>query len=147
MTPSELLTLIEGDTLANQLATAGDDAGCALRCIQIAPHVRVPVTADSLKYAAVTSLAWAKIKLARDNPNTPTELKIACISFIDWVDSGRTMNLDLPLVQGMLAGLIAAELVDRSVAEEMTASQSVPQVITANDVSTAMLPRRPGGKI
>jgi len=147
MTPTELLALIDSDSVASALAVAGDDAGCAARCVQIATPVRVPVAADTIKYSAVTSLSWAKIKLARDSAASPVELRMICISFIDWVDSGRTINFDLPLVQGMLARLIAAGLVDQAVADQMIAMQSVPQTITANDVSAAMLPRRPEGKI
>jgi hypothetical protein len=47
----------------------------------------------------------------------------------------------------MLSAMVQAEIVSQATADAIVAKSWVPQAITANDVSAAMSPRRPGGRI
>ena len=58
-----------------------------------------------------------------------------CITFLDWVKSGRPIDFDMAEVVGMLAGLVAVGLVTSQQAIDMDARATVAQVITSNQVS------------
>jgi hypothetical protein len=135
MSMSPLLSLIQSDPQASQMFAAGNDSGCRDRLIEIAPKIRVPVSAADIKYHAVISGSWAKIKLAIVSSTAPDEIKAACISFVDWVDSGRPIDFDLSIVQQMLGGLVQAGLVDQSTADIMDELQTVAPQITIDEVS------------
>jgi hypothetical protein len=70
-----------------------------------------------------------------------------CFQFIDQVQSGRPIDFALPQVAAMLAAMVQAQIVSQATADAIVAKSWVPQIITANDVSAAMSPRRPGGRI
>jgi hypothetical protein len=135
MNADELRELLESDAEASQLFAVGNDASCRDRLLVIAPKIRVPVSAADIKYHAVLSGSWAKIKLAIVSPVAPDQIKAACISFIDWVDSGRPIDFDLPIVQQMLGGLLQAGLVDGATAELMDNLQDTAPVISVDEVS------------
>jgi len=138
LTPQQLKQLIESDTEASEHYAAGRHAACAARCSVIAPTIRVQVAADTIQREASLSGSWAKIVLARESTATPVELKGVCITLLDWVDKGRTIDFDLPQVQGMLAALVAANIVPQSEADALNASASVPQTFTTDDIQQAM---------
>jgi hypothetical protein len=147
MTPIELLALIDGDTVASGKAAIGDDSGCAARCIVIAPPVRVPVPAAELQYEAMLGMSWGVMKVKASQAEVALEIRALCYQFIDQVQSGRPIDFALPQVSQMLAAMVATGIVSQATADAIIAKSWAPQTITANDVSAAMSPRRPGGRI
>lgn len=134
MTNEELKTLIESDAEALAHFLASRDQLCAERCSVIAPTIRVPVPAADIQYDASVNGVWAKITIARES-TAPDEIKGICITFLDWVKSGRPIDFDMPEVVGMLAGLVAVGLVTSQQAIDMDARATVAQIITSNQVS------------
>lgn len=135
MTNAELTALIESDSVALAHFLASRDQLCAERCSAIAPAIRVPVAAADIQYDASVNGVWAKITIARESAATPDEIKGICITFLDWVKSGRPIDFDMPEVVGMLAGLVAVGLVTSQQAIDMDARATVAQVIASNQVS------------
>jgi len=135
MTIAELTALIASDGIATNHFLASRDQLCAERCSAIAPTIRVPVPAADIQYDASVNGVWAKITIARESSATPDEIKGICITFLDWVKSGRPIDFDMAEVVGMLAGLVAVGLVTSQQAIDMDARATVAQVITANQVS------------
>lgn len=138
MTPSELKTLIESDPAALSLYQAGRLAACADRCSVVAPPFRRSVEASEIQRHASLSGAWAKIVLARESDQTPSELRAVCITFLDWVAKDWPINFDLSQVQQMLGGLVQAGLVTSEQAAELTALGNYPQVFSTDDILAAM---------
>jgi hypothetical protein len=147
MTPEELLTLIDSDPDASARATLGDDSGCALRCVAIAPHVRQPVSAGDCQYESMIGLSWGTMRVMATDATVPAQTRALCFQFIDQVQSGRPIDFALPQVAAMLAAMVQAQIVSQATADAIVAKSWVAQTITANDVSAAMSPRRPGGRI
>jgi len=135
MTIAELTALIASDGIATNHFLASRDQLCAERCSAIAPTIRVPVPAADIQYDASVNGVWAKITIARESSSTPDQIKGICITFLDWVKSGRPIDFDMPEVVGMLAGLVTVGLVTSQQAIDMDARGTVSQVITANQVS------------
>jgi len=135
MTTDELKALIESDQTASDHFAAGRDIQCAERCSEIAPTVRTPVSAADIQYHASKNGVWAAITLARESAEIPIQIRGVCITFLDWVKSGRPIDFDMPEVQQMLGGLIQAELVTQQQAAELNAMANASQTITANEVS------------
>lgn len=135
MTPAELKTLIESDAEALGHFLASRDQLCAERCSIIAPTIRVPVPAADIQYDASVNGVWANITLARESADTPVQIKGICLTFLDWIKSGRPIDFDMVEVQEMLAGLVAAGLVTSQQAIDMDAKATVGQVITSSQVS------------
>ena len=142
MTPEQLKTLIESDAAATASAAIGADAECATRCSVIAPHVRQPVSAADVQYTASVNGVWATITLARESAVTADPIKGICITFLDWIRSGRAIDFDMLEVQAMLGGLIQSGLVTQAQADTLNEQGSVAQVITADQVSAAMAASR-----
>ena len=135
MTNEELKTLIESDAVALAHFVASRDQLCAERCSLIAPTIRVPVPAADIQYSAAVNGVWAKITIARESSATPDEIKGICITFLDWVKSGRPIDFDMPEVVGMLAGLVAVGLVTSQQAIDMDAQATVGQTFSAPQIS------------
>jgi hypothetical protein len=135
MTTEELKTLIESDEEASAHFAASRDRLCAARCSVIAPTIRVPVSSADIQYSAAINGVWAKITIAREAETTPQEIKGICITFLDWVKSGRPIDFDMPEVQQMLGGLVLSELVTQEQADALDSQATVPQVITETQVS------------
>ena len=135
MTNEELKTLIESDAVALAHFVASRDQLCAERCSLIAPTIRVPVPAADIQYSAAVNGVWAKITIARESSATPDEIKGICITFLDWVKSGRPIDFDMPEVVGMLAGLVAVGLVTSQQAIDMDAQATVGQTFSASQIS------------
>jgi hypothetical protein len=135
MTNAELTALIASDSVALTHFVASRDQLCAERCSAIAPTIRVPVPAADIQYDASVNGVWAKITIARESSATPDQIKGICITFLDWVKSGRPIDFDMPEVVAMLAGLVTAGLVTAQQAIDMDARATVAQVITSNQIS------------
>ena len=142
MNAQDIKTLIESDAAAAASAAIGADAECASRCSAIAPQVRQPVTAADVQYTASINGVWGTINLARESTQTPDQIKGVCITFLDWIKSGRAIDFDMPQVQSMLGGLIQSGLVTQAQADTLNAQGSVAQVITSDQVSAAMAASR-----
>jgi hypothetical protein len=138
MTPAELKTLIESDSEALTLWKAGRHAACAVRCSVIAPTVRRLVTADEIQLHASKNGTWAAITLARESSETPVLIKGVCITFLDWIKSGRAIDFDLSEVQQMVGGLIQSQLVSAEQAAQLDAMANEKQTFTTDDVQQAM---------
>jgi hypothetical protein len=138
MTPSELKTLIESDAEASQCWADRRDAACASRCSVIAPVVRQPVDGGLIQKIASMNGVWAKITLARESAETPSQIKGICITFLDWVRKDWRIDFDLPEVQQMLGGLIQSGLVTEQEVAVLDAAANVPQTFTTDDVQQAM---------
>ena len=135
MTNEELKTLIESDAVALAHFVASRDQLCAERCSAIAPTIRVPVPAADIQYDASVNGVWANITLARESADTPLQIKGICLTFLDWIKSGRPIDFDMVEVQAMLAGLVAAGLVTSQQAIDMDAEATVGQTFTASQIS------------
>jgi len=136
MTPEALKLLIESDQEAAKYFEAGNDTSCAKRLSEIADPIRSPASADDLQRVASLSGGWARVVLAsRESSQAPDEIKGVCITFVDWVKAGRVLDFDLPQVQAMIDGLIAAGVVTKEIADELSHLGTVPQIVTTNEVS------------
>ena len=135
MNTEQLKTLIESDAEAAAHFAASRDQLCAERCSVIAPAIRVPVPAADIQYDASVNGVWANITLARESADTPLQIKGICLTFLDWIKSGRPIDFDMPEVQTMLAGLLAAGLVTSQQAIDMDAQATVGQAFTASQIS------------
>ena len=135
MSPDDLRKLIESDQDAAKRFAAGDDTGCAARCSEIAPTVRAPVPAADIQYDAAINGVWATITIARESAETPQQIKGICITFLDWIKSGRPIDFDMPQVQQMLGGLVQSGLVTQEQADALSDRANAAQTITADEVS------------
>ena len=135
MNIEQLKTLIESDAEAAAHFAASRDQLCAERCSVIAPAIRVPVPASDIQYDASVNGVWANITLARESADTPLHIKGICLTFLDWIKSGRPIDFDMVEVQAMLAGLVAAGLVTAQQAVDMDAQATVRQTFTASQIS------------
>jgi hypothetical protein len=135
MTNAELKALIESDQTASDHFAAGRDLQCAERCTAIATTVRMPVPAADIQYDAAINGVWAAITIARESAETPQQIKGICITFLDWIKSGRPIDFDMPQVQQMLGGLVMSGLVTQEQAEALADRANTPQTITVDEVS------------
>jgi hypothetical protein len=138
MTTEELKTLIQSDEEASQYWADRRDAACAARCSVIAPPVRKPVPAADIQYDAALNGVWAGITIARESSETPQQIRGICITFLDWIKSGRPIDFDMPEVQQMLGGLVLSGLVTQEQADALALRADTPQTFTTDDVQQAM---------
>ena len=139
MTPAELRTLIESDAQALAAATAGDWVACADRCGAIAPSVRVPVASADVRREASLNSVWATMVLAaREGSAATPQIKGICVTFIDWIDHSPTLDFDLPQVQAMAGGLIAAGICTQEQYEALFAMGNKPRSFTALECRVAV---------
>ena len=66
------------------------------------------------------------------------EVKGICITFVDWIDHSSTLDFDLPQVQTMAAGLVAAGICTQAQYDALSALSDQPQVFTALECRVAM---------
>lgn len=79
MTDAELYTLIQGDTQAAALYADGNDEGCALRCSAIAPIIRKPVAAATLRKELAKLGKWGGLQRVANNfERSPDMFRSAC---------------------------------------------------------------------
>ena len=139
MTPEELKALIESDATAAAAATAEDWVACAAQCGIIAPTIRVPVPSSDVRREASLSGVWATMVLAsRESSAATDDVKGTCITFIDWIDHSSTLDFDLPQVQAMAAGLVAAGICTQAQYDDLSALGNQSQTFTALECRVAM---------
>jgi hypothetical protein len=87
--------------------------------------VRSVVETWQVKQFLIEQSIWPALKLTAQDANIPGVIRGLCISVVDWVDDAagkvRTVDLDLPSVVQMIAGLVAAGLATESQAESLRA--------------------------
>jgi hypothetical protein len=139
MTPEELKILIESDATAAAAATAEDWVACAAQCGIIAPTIRVPVPSLDVRREASLSGVWATMVLAsRESSAATDDVKGICITFIDWIDHSSTLDFDLPQVQAMAAGLVAAGICTQAQYDDLSALGDQSQTFSALECRVAM---------
>lgn len=147
MTSEEILAAIDSDAIAFEMARSGDDSGCAGRLVAILPKVQWPVAADDVLLIAARRGKWGAIALTCENQQADFTLRSVCKTFVDWTQAKRAIDFELESVQAMVAVLISASLITQLDIDEIKLMGLKPQAITTNEVSLAMAPRRPEGKI
>lgn len=146
MTNEELLTLIDGDAKASAFASEGNDLACAARCVEIAPLVRHPVAAADLRYEAMLTGDWGRMKVTAFDQSVSASVRALCHQFIDQVESGAAIDFELPEVQQMQQMLLQAGVLSQKAVEAVLERSWVRQTIGWIDVSNAMAPRRAEGR-
>jgi hypothetical protein len=137
MTPTDLWTLIQGDTQAKACADAGNDRDCAVRCSEIAPVLRRPVPAELVQRIASLNGLWGMLKIAALNQSLSNPPRGAAVSFVDWIERGAELDTDNALVKAMAATLIEYSLATANQFAEISAAGNASQVITAEQVGAA----------
>ena len=135
MTPQELKVLIESDQVANNHFITGRDVQCAERSTVNAPTIRKPDHTADIQYDAAMNGVRTEITIARESAETPQQIKGICITFLDWVKSGRPIDFDMPRVQEMLGGLVLSTLVTQEQADALSNRANTIQIITSDEVS------------
>ena len=139
MTPEQLKTLIESDTTAAAAAAAEDWVACAAQCGDVAPTIRVPVPSSDVRREASLDGVWATMVMAaRESSLATDEVKGSCITFIDWINHSTTLDFDLPQVQTMAAGLVAAGICTQAQYDALSALGDQSQTFTALECRIAM---------
>ena len=139
MTPEELKILIESDATAAAAATAEDWVACAAQCGIIAPTIRVPVPSSDVRRESSLSGVWATMVLAsRESSAATDEVKGICVTFVDWIDHSSTLDFDLPQVQAMAAGLVAAGICTQAQYDALSALGDQSQTFSALECRVAM---------
>ena len=72
--------------------------------------IRQPVAAERVQAAAIASGLWAIVKIAAQNTALPNPPRGAAMSFVDWIEAGRPIDMDGGTVQGVGAVLLAYNL-------------------------------------
>jgi hypothetical protein len=94
--------------------------------------VRSVVETWQVKQFLIEQSIWPALKLTAQNTQIPGVVRGLCISVVDWVDDAagkvRTVDLDLPSVVQMVAGLVASGLATSEQATALLAKgdQEVP---------------------
>jgi hypothetical protein len=87
--------------------------------------VRSVVETWQLKQFLIEQSIWPMLKLAIEDREVPSIIRGLCISVVDWVDDAagkvRTVDLDLPSVVQMIAGLVSAGIATEPQAEALRA--------------------------
>ncbi len=139
MIPEQLKILIESDATAAAAATAEDWVACAAQCGIVAPTIRVPVPSSDVRREASLSGVWATMVLAsRESSAATDEVKGICVTFIDWIDHSSTLDFDLPQVQAMAAGLVAAGICTQAQYDALSALGDQSQTFSALECRVAM---------
>ena len=63
--------------------------------------VRRTVSAESVQAAAIASGLWAIVKIASQNAALPNPPRGAAMSFVDWIEAGRMIDMDSATVSGV----------------------------------------------
>jgi hypothetical protein len=97
--------------------------------------IRKPVPADRVQAAAIASGLWAIVKIASQNAGLPNPPRGAAMSFVDWIEAGRPIDMDGGTVQGVGAVLLSYNLATQ---DQLDALQTLADVVipwtAANDL-------------
>ena len=144
MNDAELYALIQSDADAKHRADIGDDSGCAARCSEIAPTIRINVPANVLrvKLAQLGKLSGIlRVPRNFESPDPPYQQAATLMALID---AGEAIDLDDPVVAAGAPQLIQHNLLTVEDIAIINALGDAPQVISPAQVSEAMRPYRGG---
>lgn len=143
MTPADLYTAIQADPAAAALAAAGNDAGCAARMAAVLPPVLGVVRSrDLLIWGAKTGVR-ARIEAKLTDP----PVGAICLAVRDLLYSGGDFDGANPDNQTMIVALVSAGVMTSDDQASLLTLAARPYPVTADDVSAAMAPHRPNGKV
>ena len=72
--------------------------------------IRQPVAAERVQAAAIATGLWAIVKIAAQNTALPNPPRGAAMSFVDWIEAGRPIDMDGGTVQGVGQVLLSYNL-------------------------------------
>jgi hypothetical protein len=72
--------------------------------------IRQPVAAERVQASAIATGLWAIVKIAAQNTALPNPPRGAAMSFVDWIEAGRPIDMDGGTVQGVGAVLLSYNL-------------------------------------
>ena len=144
MTDAELYTLIQSDADAKHKADIGDDSGCAARCSMIAPTVRQPVAAATLRKELARLGKWGGLQRVANNFESPDPPYQQARTIIDLITAGDAIDLDEPAIAAGTPLLIQYNLLTPSDVAVISALANTAQTISTDQVSAAMAPHRGG---
>ena len=144
MTNAELYTLIQSDPDAKHRAEIGDDSGCAERCSVIAPVVRRPVAAATLRKELAKLGKWGGLQRVANNFESPDPPYQQARTIIDLITAGDAIDLNEPAIATGTPLLIEHNLLTLSDVAVISALANTPQIISPAQVSDAMRPYRGG---
>ena len=145
MTDAELYTLIQGDTQAAALYAEGNDEGCAVRCSAIAPLIRRPVAAATLRKELAKLGKWGGLQRVANNFESPDPPYQQARTIIDLITAGDAIDLNEPAIAAGTPQLIEHNLLTVADVAVISALANTPQTISTDQVSAAMAPHRGGG--
>ena len=99
--------------------------------------IRQPVAADRVQAAAITSGLWAIVKIASQNTGLPNPPRGAAMSFVDWIEAGRPIDMDGGTVQAVGAVLLSYNLATQEQLDALQVLADNPQTITQQQVGAA----------
>lgn len=138
MSPQEMKALIESDVITSDLYKSGRLGDCASRLSVIAPKIRRVVSAQEIELHAAKNGTLAAITMARESAETPPVIKAACITFLYWIDKGRSVDFELTEVQALIGGLVQSGLVTQDQASELLTMSYVGRTFATDDLIAAM---------
>ena len=72
--------------------------------------IRQPVAAEQVQASAIATGLWAIVKIAAQNTALPNPPRGAAMSFVDWIEAGRPIDMDGGTVQAVGAVLLSYNL-------------------------------------
>ena len=137
MTDAELYTLIQGDTQAAALYAEGNDEGCAVRCSAIAPLIRRPVAAATLRKELAKLGKWGGLQRVANNFESPDPPYQQARTIIDLITAGDAIDLNEPAIAAGTPQLIEHNLLTVADVAAISALANNPQTITQQQVGAA----------
>ena len=137
MTDAELYTLIQGDTQAAALYAEGNDEGCAVRCSAIAPLIRRPVAAATLRKELAKLGKWGGLQRVANNFESPDPPYQQARTIIDLITAGDAIDLNEPAIAAGTPQLIEHNLLTVADVAAISALADNPQTITQQQVGAA----------
>ena len=137
MTDAELYTLIQGDTQAAALFFEGNDEGCAVRCSAIAPPIRQPVAAATLRKELARLGKWGGLQRVANNFESPDPPYQQARTIIDLITAGDAIDLNEPAIAAGTPQLIEHNLLTVADVAVISALANNPQTITQQQVGAA----------
>ena len=105
---SDLAPLIE-ELKKPEYATLSDqEAADAVNAKTVT--IRRPVSAEVVQAAAIDSGLWAIVKIASQNAALPNPPRGAAMSFVDWIEAGRLIDMDSSTVLAVGSVLLSYNL-------------------------------------
>jgi hypothetical protein len=138
MTDAELYALIDGDPDAKAMAQAGNDSGCASRCMSIASPEHVPTVLTKRGfYKAATPAVAASIIAKLENYAAQNQTYSLIVGeFLEWlVPANGGADFGDPDVLNLAGALAQGGVITSNEYTVITMLSLKPPTITGSDVS------------